>query len=335
MATSNPPAKRKRVDSLEDASIIRSDIWYLDGSVVLQAHNTQFRVHWSFLTEHSSFFRDMQGLPQPPDDQPTVDGCPVIELSDALVDVEHLLRALYKPTFLLQKTLPFPVVAALVRLGLKYAFEDLLANAVERLTYENPATVQEYDACCATGSKRIEFYPGIFFDVITLARENNLPRLLPAAFNRAISDYPLASVFDGFPRPDGTRALLSSCDQKAVVLARDKFIQAQQKVDGTLGWLFQWQCRVGVCLNPALCIALRNRIYNDLLNNPRLVGLGEPNLVQRWLTSTASAGGPHLVICGPCRQFCHQAHVVGRNRMWDALPSFFDLPPWGELKNDL
>jgi hypothetical protein len=63
---------------------------------VLQAGNTQFRVHWSVLALHSSVFSGMQGLPQR-DDQLTVEGCPVVELSDDPQDVEYLLKALYIP----------------------------------------------------------------------------------------------------------------------------------------------------------------------------------------------------------------------------------------------
>lgn len=90
---SSPPAKRQRT---ENAPLTRSDIWHSDGSVVLQARDTQFRVHWSVLALHSSVFRGMQGLPQAVD-QPSMDGCPVVELSDSVEDVEHLLRALYNP----------------------------------------------------------------------------------------------------------------------------------------------------------------------------------------------------------------------------------------------
>jgi hypothetical protein len=39
----------------------------------------------------------MQGLPQPVD-QDSVDGCPVVEISDDPVDVEYLLKALYNPS---------------------------------------------------------------------------------------------------------------------------------------------------------------------------------------------------------------------------------------------
>jgi hypothetical protein len=90
---SSPAAKRQRT---EDAPT-RSEIWHSDGSIVLQADNTQFRVHWGLLALHSSFFRNMQGLPQPPN-QPSIDGCPIVALHDAVVDVEYLLKALYTPS---------------------------------------------------------------------------------------------------------------------------------------------------------------------------------------------------------------------------------------------
>jgi hypothetical protein len=89
----SPPTKRQRT---EDASITRSKVWYKDGSVVLQAESTQFRVHWGVLSENSTFFRGLEDLPQP-SDQPTVDGCPIVELPDAVIDVEYLLKALYDP----------------------------------------------------------------------------------------------------------------------------------------------------------------------------------------------------------------------------------------------
>ncbi|KAF7362231.1 BTB domain-containing protein [Mycena venus] len=173
------PAKRQRT---EDASTTRSDVWYKDGSVVLQAQKTQFRVHLSVLCQHSSVFGEMQSLPQPPD-QPCVDGCPVIELpDDAAADVEHLLRVLYNMKIMFQPVLPFAVVAAVIRVGRKYDFRDLLDLAVERVTFENPTTLDEFDAQRPT---RIEPYPGIAFDMLALARENHILSALPVAHYRA------------------------------------------------------------------------------------------------------------------------------------------------------
>lgn len=79
--------------------IVRSKIWYDDGSVILQAESTQCRVHWTVLAQHSSFFSDLRTVPQPPD-EPRIEGCPIILLSDSIQDLEHLLRALYNPCVL-------------------------------------------------------------------------------------------------------------------------------------------------------------------------------------------------------------------------------------------
>lgn len=93
---SSPPSYTE-IDANVLTSTARSEIWYSDGSVVLQAEDRLFRVHWGVLARQSSFFSDMQGLPQPPD-QPSVEGCPVIELPDHSADVEHLLTAAYDPS---------------------------------------------------------------------------------------------------------------------------------------------------------------------------------------------------------------------------------------------
>ncbi|KAJ6593474.1 hypothetical protein B0H19DRAFT_884933, partial [Mycena capillaripes] len=64
-----------------------------DGNVILQAQNMQFRVYRGILAQQSPFFRAMHCLPQPID-QPSVEGCPLVELPDDVKDVEYLLRAL-------------------------------------------------------------------------------------------------------------------------------------------------------------------------------------------------------------------------------------------------
>jgi hypothetical protein len=89
----SPPMKRQHI---ENTLITCSKIWYKDGSVVLQAESTQFHVHWGVLSEHSDFFADLEGLPQP-NDRPIIDGCHIIELQDPVVDIKYLLKALYDP----------------------------------------------------------------------------------------------------------------------------------------------------------------------------------------------------------------------------------------------
>ena len=71
------------------------DLWMDDGSIVIQAENSQFRIHRTTLSRHSPVFRDMFSIPQPTDSDDTVDGCPIVRLSDSAEDVTHLLAALY------------------------------------------------------------------------------------------------------------------------------------------------------------------------------------------------------------------------------------------------
>ncbi|KAJ7125107.1 hypothetical protein C8R44DRAFT_782342 [Mycena epipterygia] len=312
------PAKRQRTG---DASKTRSEIWHKDGSVVLQAESIQFRVHWSVLAMHSSFFRDMQDLHQPPD-QESIDGCPVVEMQDAVVDVEHLLRVLYNPTLLLQKALPLPVIAALIRLGRKYDFRDLLDAGVERLAFEHPTTLEGYDALSNDGTyntTRIVQYRGIIYDIIALARENNIFSVLPCAYYRALIYHTPEQLFDGVLKTDGTVASLAPVDQRRCVLSRIKLLKAQTEPGHTIGWLRSPPSNA--CTTPENCTKARNSKLGKYMSGLYLCALSQYS-EQR---ST----------CGPCRQHNEEMTVAGRKKMWEALPGFFDLPPWGQLKNDL
>jgi hypothetical protein len=40
-------------------------------------------------------------------------------------------------------------------------------------------------------------------------------------------------------------------------------------------------------------------------------------------------------LCSGCRQRADELALAGRKKVWNELPSFFDLQPWGELKNDM
>lgn len=96
------------------------EFWFFDGSIVLVAECTMFRVHKAFLARHSVFFRDMFSLPQPQEgpssstrpsnareigevvagtggggEMQEVEGCPTLRLHDSPDDVASLLYALY------------------------------------------------------------------------------------------------------------------------------------------------------------------------------------------------------------------------------------------------
>ena len=85
-------------EGAENQPLQISRFWFDDGNVILQAENTQFRVHRSLLSLHSNVFKDMFSMPQPTDTTtaPNADGCPVITIFDKASDLEYVLSIFYE-----------------------------------------------------------------------------------------------------------------------------------------------------------------------------------------------------------------------------------------------
>ncbi|KAJ7620602.1 hypothetical protein DFH06DRAFT_1285706 [Mycena polygramma] len=312
-----PPAKRQRLEVAEE-SILRSDIWHDDGSVVLQAESTQFRIHWGVLSLHSAFFRDMRALPQPVD-QPSIEGCPVIELHDSAGDLKHLLHALYNQLLFSDEKLPLPFIAAIVRMGRKYDFQNLLDAAVQRLTHENPMTLDGYELTIQIVQKKQQHVPtkitasrNFAFKMVTLARENNLFAMLPCAYLRILVLYPQETILDGL---DG-----SPVDQRLLISGSKKSIRAQWEQSRFANWLSTHDCADG-CTSEVVCATWKRSLFMEL------VKMSLPFAPFRLFAEQPSS------LCSACRRL--ETVEEARKALWGKLPSFFDLPPWGELKNDI
>lgn len=116
-ASPTTPIPTRRATSSSNQMERHPEFWFFDGSIVLVAECTMFRVHKAFLARHSVFFRDMFTLPQPQEDPSSstrpspasgdvagtgdrgemqqVEGCPTLRLHDSPDDVASLLYALY------------------------------------------------------------------------------------------------------------------------------------------------------------------------------------------------------------------------------------------------
>ena len=115
---------------------------------------------------------------------------------------------------------PFPVVAAYLRLGIKYDIEHLRIEAVDVLSAGFPSTLEENDVETLgyeQGVQPLVYERSIFFDVITLVRETGMDYILPAAYCRYCGMFALDEVWEGIERVDGTRSVLSTQDQKAIL----------------------------------------------------------------------------------------------------------------------
>ncbi|KAJ6466861.1 hypothetical protein C8R45DRAFT_1020346 [Mycena sanguinolenta] len=263
----------------------------------------------------------MRDLPQPTD-QPKIEGCPVIELHDSLEDVKHLLDALYNPHIFNKQALPFPLIAAMVRMGRKYDFKNLLEAAMQRLTQEHPTTLESFGDIRADIPRytphAIVEQPGLMFDMLTLARENNLFALLPCAYFRIVFFHNQMEIFDGIPsKKDCPPVTLFIQDQRVCILAIQKISRAQWDHDGFARWMGSATLSLN-CTDENVCAVLKPRIFSKLA---------------RLRVSFAPISGKWL--CDSC--MCQHREVMAetRKKMWEDLPSYFDLPPWDELKNDI
>ncbi len=80
-----------------------SDIWFEDGNVAILAGSTAFRVHKGQLSRHSDIFDGLFRIPQASASDiesslgfvDSMEGCPLVTVSDTAFDFKHLLHALY------------------------------------------------------------------------------------------------------------------------------------------------------------------------------------------------------------------------------------------------
>ncbi|KAF7340554.1 hypothetical protein MSAN_02126900 [Mycena sanguinolenta] len=302
---SAPSTKRPRVDDGPSSSVIRSKVWYSDGSVVLQAETTQFRVHASILSAASAVFKDMFQIAQAPSNADSqVEGCPLVQLyDDTAQDVELVLGTLYDRTFYKEQEKPFALVAAMLRLGQKYEFDQLREDAVSRLERRFPTTLPLFRA--GADLSGIAEYPGLVYDAINLARTAGLPSILPAALYAACtSSGKLAeiqkNILHGLPRADGKLVQLTSEDKALCILATTAMLETQCGVKTPY---FQHR----------ECIAA----FDNISMFPSVLRIG----------SAVPAR-----MCKHCTAAAQTSMIAVEQQLWDRLPELFGLQPWKEIQ---
>ncbi|KIJ62509.1 hypothetical protein HYDPIDRAFT_176574 [Hydnomerulius pinastri MD-312] len=192
-------------------ALVRSDIWFADGNVVLIAGSAAFKVHRGQLQRHSEVFRDLFEIGRPP---PTkrggmVEGCPTVDLYDCPSDVHHLLVALYDGLYFSKPhATDFSSLSSVLRLSTKYFIEHLRLQCLTRLSQDWPSTLADWDkreAAATDSSGRYAPRDALAHPIlaINLALELGLPEVLPSAFFD-LSRYGPSKILQGaraFPPP--------------------------------------------------------------------------------------------------------------------------------------
>ncbi|KAJ3504425.1 hypothetical protein NLJ89_g7938 [Agrocybe chaxingu] len=140
LAAEQPPLKRPRTSDYSEGQssgtgprLLRSkELWFEDGSVIIQVELTQFRVHKTILARSSSIFSHVFQLGEQSASEVVVDGCPVVHVTDS-VEMRQFLLLLYDQKYGPDELPTFTQIAAMLRLGRKYDVETLYQEALRRL----------------------------------------------------------------------------------------------------------------------------------------------------------------------------------------------------------
>ncbi|KAJ7025744.1 hypothetical protein C8F04DRAFT_1400402 [Mycena alexandri] len=290
-----------------------SDIWFEDGNLIVQAENMQYRVYKGSLSRISTVFKtNIENIT-------TIKGVneiPVLRLSDSANEVAHLFRAIFdRWSYPETDPLPFDAIAAFLGLGHKYKIRPFYDSALSRLRVAFPSSLEEYiDE--GTRTKRIVFSDPknvqrgeLLVDTILLARELGLLALLPSAFW-------FAATHLGFLTRNHTEGI-SDADRNIIMSAAKPLRVAH--ADYLFGWLDTEAVPVADCLTPEGCRQKKVQYSLALWKPPGL------SPVFHWRPGAAQG------LCKQCATIGRKHHDEGAKRLWDELPSFFGLPPWGEL----
>ncbi|KAF7297735.1 BTB domain-containing protein [Mycena kentingensis (nom. inval.)] len=323
MATTRP-TKRARDEADSYPQITRSaEYWFEDGSIVLQVESTQFRVAKTLLARHSSVFRDMLSLP--PADEILLEGCPVVVMvGDKCDDWNHLLSAMYPTTYFGAKNPTMEQLSSVVRLGKKYDIPSFRQSCLERLKNEYPTTRERFLGTRAAWTQILveegASSSPIHVTAINLSRELGLYSTLPAAFLLLANKI----VNDSNEIAHGALSLLDLADQLSCFKGLKKLTQFYTETPHK--WLEE-----DIYIPCAACIdnhdtydceaALRDRIISLATKPEELVASFVDDWDEEW----------EKELCDHCSKVAREVYENAQESYWEALPSYFGLPPWEEL----
>ncbi|OJT05756.1 hypothetical protein TRAPUB_3394 [Trametes pubescens] len=335
--SSGPPNKRPRTDSgptpLKSQLTRDVEFWFSDGSIILIAGNTLFRVYHGVLAAHSVVFHDMLQFPHPPS-SPSLDGCPTLDLSDSPADLRHLLRVLYpKPaTRFMRRSADAPVkfehVSAIVRLSHKYQMDAILKDTMSYLTeyYSN-----YYHEWLARDKKPLQVKPLQCIEAVALAHLTGTNTILPTALLEcAMSDG--ECLFKGYAREDGTVVMLSSDDIQRCFLGyrelKDLDAISIRTVARIVG---EGEMRTG-CVQPYTCRMVMHAFWGMVHSSATTDG----DVLRPWAELLDKYKAPGDVgFCGACLAVLrgYPSLVSGRAGTWYKLPQIFGVvvPQWNAI----
>ncbi|KAH8828657.1 hypothetical protein DL96DRAFT_1814015 [Flagelloscypha sp. PMI_526] len=302
----------------------RGQPWFHDGNLILQSNDgIRFKIYRGLLELHSTVFADMLSLPQPAK-QELAEGCPLVVLSDSGMELTIFLQLMVGLTGPIcdSDSMAFDQLSIMLRLGNKYNFQRLRDNAVRILREAFPDTLQAYD-----NSNEHLLSTATELELAWLAFSESIDIVLPVLCYMSIGLEQLPQLMrDALCRKNGER-LVTSPEFKSFIAA------------GLVSALFQQPKLTFTWLNSADLYWLPRcptaRKCEKAVDNLVLCHFGwknQPNELGMLPLSDLEWWPPENGLCSICIEMLEKKHEEERAQFWEALPSFFGLPPWEELR---
>ncbi|KZP32777.1 hypothetical protein FIBSPDRAFT_721844, partial [Athelia psychrophila] len=299
--------------------------WFEDGNIVLETERVQFKVYKGILAANSAIFRDMFANAQAQEGE-LVEGCPVVHFMDKPQDLEYVLEALWHEDneFEERMIMPIAVVEAFLRIGRKYEIDHIRKQAVQRLAVTFPSDLKK---CREIFSGRtaapIQPHDGDSLAVVNILQENDLLLHLPISlFKCILLDHhdllPIITPAHGTQQP-----ILSYTDIQLCHKAHIKLMYFQATV--VFSWVQPWEARpaCGISACRTQCESLHREWFGSTefsFNGPMVSSLGD------WRDAWGNG------LCEECDIHARQKFAEGQEKVFEMLPSMFDLPGWDELR---
>ena len=182
------------------------------------------------------------------------------------------------------------------------------ADAVKRLTYEYPSTLEALDKLDHyTRISKCESVVHELFSVMDLAKKYNIPEVLPWAFYCCCCNLSVKQICSPTP------PYLSREDLQTCLDGREQLLRHQAKY--TFAWLHS-DCLSHVVSCNAVKQSLCDKYFRPV---PACVALDCWGSI--W----------HNGLCRQCTLAAKGSHEAGRKQIWNKLPSIFGLPEWAEV----
>jgi hypothetical protein len=198
-------------------------------------------------------------------------------------------------------------ISGILRISSKYNMQQIRNKCISMIQDKFPSTLA---GCDDVLKRKLVYRPSEIDRLIPLARETNIPRVLPWAFYLCTQMGPEELL----------QNTVLSWKDKALCLAGKEALWEMRKTV-THSFLLRFvpaqNCSSGQC-------RVRMPDYPEALDAFEMLRKS-PHILEEYTDWAA------LRLCVGCRTFLQAQHRSGRERVWQLLPTFFHLGSWEEI----